>query len=87
MVYLCAVIDLYNNQPVAWNISDTQDKNLSIDAIKILSKKYNKLTVPLVITHLHHNHVLQRIHHNKMHYLHKCSNCIVVLLVSHILHT
>lgn len=39
MIYLCTVIDLYNNEPVAWNISDTQDKFLSINAIKMLSKK------------------------------------------------
>jgi transposase InsO family protein len=41
MAYLCTVIDLFNNEPVAWNISDTQDKSLSIDTIKILSEKYN----------------------------------------------
>ncbi|SHH35954.1 Transposase InsO and inactivated derivatives [Thermosyntropha lipolytica DSM 11003] len=41
MTYLCTVIDLFNNEPVAWNISDSQDKNLSLDAIKALSKKYN----------------------------------------------
>jgi len=41
MVYLCTVIDLFNNEPVVWNISDSQDKNLSLDAIKELSKKYN----------------------------------------------
>jgi putative transposase len=41
MTYLCTIIDLFNNEPVAWNISDSQDKSLSIDTIKILSKKYN----------------------------------------------
>jgi len=41
MVYLCTIIDLFNNEPVAWNISDTQDKRLSIDTIKRLSKKVN----------------------------------------------
>jgi putative transposase len=41
MTYLCTVIDLYNNEPVAWNISDSQDKNLSLDAIKKLSAKVN----------------------------------------------
>lgn len=41
MIYLCTIIDLFNNEPVAWNISDSQDKNLSIDTIKILSKKFN----------------------------------------------
>jgi putative transposase len=39
MVYLCTVIDLYNNEPVAWNISDTADKNISLNTIKTLSKK------------------------------------------------
>lgn len=41
MVYLCTVIDLFNNGPVAWNVSDTQDKNLSLETIKTLSKKYH----------------------------------------------
>lgn len=41
MIYLCTVIDLYNNEPVVWNISDTQDKFLSINAIEMLSKKVN----------------------------------------------
>ncbi|WP_432663726.1 IS3 family transposase [Wukongibacter baidiensis] len=41
MIYLCTVIDLFNNEPVAWNISDSQDKNLSIDTIKLLSKKFD----------------------------------------------
>ncbi len=41
MIYLCTIIDLFNNEPVAWNISDSQDKNLSIDAIKMLAKKFN----------------------------------------------
>lgn len=31
MTYLCTVIDLFNNEPVAWNISDSQDKSLSIE--------------------------------------------------------
>lgn len=39
MVYLCTIIDLFNNEPIAWNISDTQDKSLSINTINILSKK------------------------------------------------
>lgn len=39
MVYLCTVIDLYNKEPVAWNISDTQDRYLSIDTIKQLATK------------------------------------------------
>lgn len=41
MMYLCMVLDLFNNEPVAWNISDSQDKSLSIDTIKLLSDKYN----------------------------------------------
>lgn len=41
MAYLCTVIDLFNNEPVAWEVSDTQDKNLSINTIKKLAKKYN----------------------------------------------
>jgi len=39
MVYICTIIDLYNREPVVWNISTKQDKSLSIDAIKALSKK------------------------------------------------
>ena len=30
MFYLCTIIDLFNKEPVAWNISDTQDRYLSI---------------------------------------------------------
>jgi putative transposase len=41
MTYLCMVIDLFNNEPVAWKISDSQDKSLSIDTIKSLSSKYD----------------------------------------------
>lgn len=41
MVYLCTVIDLFNNEPVAWHISDTIDKDLSVETIKQLSKKCN----------------------------------------------
>lgn len=41
MVYLSTVIDLFNNEPVAWNVSDSQDKSLSINTIKILAKKYD----------------------------------------------
>lgn len=40
-IYLCTIIDLFNNEPVAWNISDSQDKSLSIDTVKMLSKKFN----------------------------------------------
>jgi len=41
MIYLSTIIDLFNNEPVAWNLSDSQDKSLSIDTIEILSKKYD----------------------------------------------
>lgn len=41
MTYLCTIIDLFNNEPAAWNVSDCQDKNLSINTLKILSKKFN----------------------------------------------
>ncbi len=41
MTYLCTVIDLFNNEPVAWKVSDTQDKYLSINTIKKLAKNYN----------------------------------------------
>lgn len=41
MVYLCTVIDLFNKEPVAWNISDTQDRYLSIDTIKQLATKFD----------------------------------------------
>jgi transposase InsO family protein len=41
MTYLCTVIDLFNNEPVAWKVSDCQDKSLSIDTIKQLSGKYD----------------------------------------------
>src|SRR6056297_2862343 len=39
MVYLCIIQDLFNNEPVAWTISDQQDKSLSVDTIKKLSRK------------------------------------------------
>jgi putative transposase len=41
MMYLCTIIDLFNNEPVAWNISDKQDKSLSIDTIEVLKRKYD----------------------------------------------
>ena len=41
MIYLCTVIDLFNKEPVAWNISDNQDRHLSIDTIKQLAAKFN----------------------------------------------
>ena len=39
MMYLSAVVDLYDNYPVAWKLSDSQDKFLSVDTIKKLSSK------------------------------------------------
>jgi len=39
--YLCTVIDLFNNEPVAFKVSDTQDKNLSLETIKSLAEKCN----------------------------------------------
>ncbi|HRW35613.1 MAG TPA: IS3 family transposase, partial [Thermotogota bacterium] len=39
MVYLCIIQDLFNNEPVAWTVSDQQDKSLSVDTIKQLSRK------------------------------------------------
>lgn len=41
MMYLSAVIDLYDNNPVAWKLSDSIDKQISIETIKELSKKYD----------------------------------------------
>lgn len=41
MVYLCTIIDLFNNEPVAWNINTSQDKSLSIDTIRKLSERYD----------------------------------------------
>ena len=39
MMYLSVVLDLFDNMPVAWKLSDCQDKSLSIDTIKKLSSK------------------------------------------------
>src|SRR6056297_2152122 len=39
MVYLCIIQDLFNNEPVAWTISNQQDKSLSVNTIKQLSQK------------------------------------------------
>ena len=41
MFYLCTIIDLFNKEPVAWNISDTQDRYLSINTIKQLTAKFD----------------------------------------------
>jgi transposase InsO family protein len=41
MIYLCTIIDLFNNEPIVYKISDSQDKSLSIDTIKKLSSKHN----------------------------------------------
>jgi len=37
----CVIIDLFNNEPAARDISDFQEKNLDLGAIEILSKKFN----------------------------------------------
>ncbi len=39
MFYLCAIIDLYNNEPVAWKIDNNQNKNLVIDTVNDLSRR------------------------------------------------
>lgn len=41
MMYLSTVIDLYDNYPVAWNLSKSIDKQISIDTIKQLSSKFD----------------------------------------------
>ena len=41
MVYLCTMIDLFNNEPVSWIVSDQQDKALSLDTLAKLAKKTN----------------------------------------------
>ena len=41
MIYLCTIIDLYNNQPVAWTVKDCQDKSLTVDTVEALSNKYD----------------------------------------------
>ena len=41
MVYLSAVIDLFNNEPVEWFVSESQDKSLTINTIKNLSRKHD----------------------------------------------
>lgn len=41
MVYLCTIIDLFNNEPVAWTIKDSQDKSLTVDTINSLSAKHD----------------------------------------------
>lgn len=41
MIYLCTIIDLFNNEPVIWTVKDSQDKTLTIETIKELSSKYN----------------------------------------------
>jgi transposase InsO family protein len=38
MMYLSTVIDLFDNYPVAWYLSDNQDKTLSIETIRKLPK-------------------------------------------------
>lgn len=41
MMYLSMVIDLFDNYPVAWKISDRQDESLSMDPVKDLAKQYD----------------------------------------------
>jgi len=41
MMYLSTIIDLYDNYPVAWKISDSVDKQITIDTIKQLAHKVN----------------------------------------------
>jgi len=41
MIYLCTIIDLYNNEPLAWVVSDNQDKSLSINTVNKLAKEYD----------------------------------------------
>ncbi len=41
MIYLCTIIDLFNNEPIAWTVKDSQDRTLSIDTIDALSAKYD----------------------------------------------
>ena len=40
-MYLSMVIDLFDNHPVAWKISDSQDMSLSIDPIRDLAERYD----------------------------------------------
>ena len=40
-IYLCTIIDLFNNEPVSWTVSDQQDKALSLDTLAKLAKKTN----------------------------------------------
>lgn len=41
MMYLSTVIDLYDNYPVVWNLSNSIDKRISLDTIKQLSRKFD----------------------------------------------
>lgn len=38
MMYLSTVIDLFDNYPVAWHLSDSQDQSLSIETVKKLPR-------------------------------------------------
>ena len=40
-IYLSTVIDLFNNEPVQWVVSDRQNKAIAINTIKKLSQKYD----------------------------------------------
>jgi len=37
--YLCTIIDLYNNEPVAWRLYNNQNRNLVIDTVNDLAKR------------------------------------------------
>jgi transposase InsO family protein len=39
MMYLSVIIDLFDNYPVAWKLSDCPEKSLSIDTVKKLVSK------------------------------------------------
>jgi len=38
MVYLCTIIDLFNNEPVSWTVSDYQDKTLTLETLQKLAR-------------------------------------------------
>lgn len=40
-LYLCVIMDLFNREPVVWNLSDSLDRRLSVDAIKKLKTKFD----------------------------------------------
>ena len=50
MMYLSTVIDLYDNYPIAWKLSDSQDKSLSVDTIKKLSMRTLEIETKLKLS-------------------------------------